>query len=179
MSFAGTFSKVAFVFSATAFIACAQTLSVCEVLSKLSSFGGQRVQIDGNFTHGDTGGRLWSISPCKNPTVRDGWRFVDAIAVNFSSLEVENRITSPYLDFSRSHRGRYTIATVSGQLEASEHFEVWVDGFGVSRPQGFKRDFPARIVVSDISHLKAIQLSPSATAEIIERRGHTEPTRVQ
>lgn len=106
--------------------ASAQTLNVCDVLRSLEDLNGQEITVRGNWSIGHLGQELRSKSPCKPPTVRDGWIWSDAIFLFPQDQKAKeqsvlfHQILKPY----GQDLGVRVMATLVGRLETRNHFEV-------------------------------------------------------
>lgn len=164
----------------TSCLANAEPLSVCEVLANLSELNGKQIQVRGAWIRGDAMRFLWAITPCERPAVRDGWVFADGISVG--TKESTQGMAASYAEYravAKAHPRAYILATLTGRLEAPEHFEIWTDPWGVTRPRAFDSwYFPAQLRFWAANHFKAVPPESWHTEAESERRNHLEPKRV-
>lgn len=111
-----------------------EPLNVCEVLSKLSSYRGQRITVRGEFVGGEEGSVL--IGGGCRPVVTDGhtWPVPTPIALTFpgSPGSGDSRAPSPKPRIEQFDSGAVKSAgpgakvyvTVTGRLDTKAHFEM-------------------------------------------------------
>jgi hypothetical protein len=165
------------------FVACAlaraESLSVCEALANLTLLNGKAVEVEGVWRKGDSGQQIWATSPCPRPTIRDGWQFVDAIKVtpdgsNESVAEYYRQLRG----FARTHPGTKIVATLSGRLEAPDHFETWTDPLGALHLRAFG-SLAARLRFSSADGFRSISVSAEEVAREAEVLRNPQPRRVK
>ena len=82
--------------------------------------------------------------------------------------------------FAKSHPGNRVVATLSGRLEAPEHFEIRTDPLGILHARVFGSYFAAMLSFWSLGHFRGIPTTRSEEeAEIIERLRDPEPKRVR
>ena len=156
----------------------AQPLTVCEVLSDLSGLNGKQVRIRGVWSVGDAMSGLLAVPPCERPTVHDGWEFVDGISVSHK-LGLRN-LASAYAEYSalaRAHPRAKILVTLTGRLDAPEHFVTWTDPWGVVRPRAFW-SFPANLTFWNAGDLRAVTLTADEIEALTRELQHPDPRRV-
>jgi hypothetical protein len=113
----------------------AGAMDICEVLSHLSALNGKTIRVEGVWVQSHSSGEyLLSQARCKEPTIRGGWQFWDAIQL----VDQHGRSKGKFFN-SRSENSK-TIAIFSGRLETREYFRVrksplsedLLDAFGYS-----------------------------------------------
>ena len=155
-----------------------QPINLCEVLANLSELNGKHIQVRGVWRRGDAGQSLWPLSPCERPTIRDHWDFVNAIQVGpTNGLESAVPYYAKLREFAKAHPGMNIAVTMSGALEAPEHFEVWTDLRGAERPRAFGSTFVAQLGYVSVTNFEAVQ--PADTEAELKRRADPWPRRVK
>lgn len=174
--------KAAIIFGFLASQSRAQTLSVCEVLTKLSELNGKTIAIRGVWGRSDAGQGLRASPACEIPTIRNRWGFFDEIdVIRDTSPESMTSYYAAYRDIQKRYKSDVKIfATLHGRLETREHFAMWTDGFGKQSPDVFRHYFIARLRFWSADHLKAVPYEPGeAAADLREGWGNPYPKRVQ
>jgi hypothetical protein len=139
-----------------------EPLTVCEVLSNLSSYRGQRISIRGEHVGGDEGSYL--IGDGCRQLVTDGysWPTPSPIALTSAgrSRSQNSRSSTPTITIEQVDTERLKAAgpgakvyvTVTGRLETRVHFEMVLRGDGQVLPYGYGHlsACPAQIVYEEI-----------------------------
>jgi hypothetical protein len=116
----------------------AQTLSVCEALSRLTELNGQVISVRGVWMDVDKREVLIAEAPCAKPVIHDGWQWREWISlVPLKGAMLPGRDRDRRSDLLKKNRGSVALATVTGKLETQAQFTIRVDREGGQMPAAY------------------------------------------
>ena len=148
----------------------AETLTVCEALSGLTSLNGRDVKVRGAFIRGHTGQHLFASPPCATPTLRDGWIWRDFIAVwPANGMESVSGALASYGRLAKECQDCKIVVTLRGRLKTRDHFEVHGVTMGPPFPEGI-RGSVASLLYSAMDDIKVVPREPGELEQEMESR---------
>jgi hypothetical protein len=155
-----------------------QTISVCEALDDGIELNGTSVKIRGIWNVGDAGQELVAVTPCKHPTIRDGWLFSDTIdVVPYRGVGGPGADKNLRLQEANGF-GFRVLATLTGKFETRSHFQTYKDAFGMINPRVFGYS-AARLRFRRSDDFEVVRYAPGEFAREMERAGKPWPKRIQ
>jgi hypothetical protein len=151
-----------------------EVMDVCDVLQEGPELNGKLVRVRGAWWIGDTGEELEATTPCKPPTIRDGWSFWDTIEV------VPHRYfgTGEAKVLRLLAKGKVKVlVTLTGRLETSSHFQTYKDAYGAEYPRAFGHS-AARLRFSRADDFETVPYDSGELERELERGGKPWPKRV-
>ncbi len=130
-------------------------LTVCDVLAKLNTYRGQRISVRGELL--STADGRWLVGRGCRPLVTDGYRWPQPVSIVLTLPEGASKESVRVEDVDEGLRrlagpDAKTFVTVTGRLDAKEHYEMAPRGDGKSAPAGYGHlnASPAQILYEDL-----------------------------